>query len=250
MRSSCRSFDVGSRLMQADHQPIVSGNPRRLDSGNDYDRLQRFARIATGVSAVLAVTVAVQTVFLWSLFPLKQYIPQFVTFSDKREQVVTVDTRHISRETRDLLTEGLLRGYVQDRETINDIDGGVRYPRVQRFSTNEVYQIFRARMDPNFNPKSQITEYKNNGMVRNIYIEAVVPTSYREGIYAVDYYTEDLKDGELIARKAFTATVTVIFPPTEVRAEWASENPIGLAVARYDIRPRDIAGGKNKDAKK
>src|SRR5215211_5107469 len=91
--------------------PVVAGNPRRLDTGNDYDRLQRYARVVTGYSAMITVAFAALGGFTWSLFPLKEIVPQFVYFSDKREQIVTVDARNVSKETRDILTEKLLRQY-------------------------------------------------------------------------------------------------------------------------------------------
>ncbi|HVJ35206.1 MAG TPA: type IV secretion system protein [Terriglobia bacterium] len=221
-------------------RPVVSGNLRRLDTGNDYDRLQRYSRLVTGYAVMMTVGFTFLGGFTWSLFPLKQIVPQFVYFSDARDQVVSVDARHISRDTRDLLAENLIRAYVTDRETINNVDERVRYPRLQRFSAVNVFGSFRKLMDPS-SPNSPLKKYRDAGMTRETHIEAVTPTSYREGIYAVDFVVIDRKGPDEVARKTYTASVQVSYKPIETHPDIASENPIGLQVEAYSIRERDLS---------
>lgn len=226
--------------MRAALPPIVSGNPRPLDTGNDYDRLQRYSRLVTGYACLTTVAFLAMTGFCWSLFPLKQIVPQFVYFSDAKEQVVSVDARHISRDTRDLLTEKLIREYIVDREMINNVDEKVRYKRVQRFSAPDIFEKFHNQMDPT-SANSPLRKYREGGVTREIHIETVSPTSYTEGIYAVDYLTIDRKLDQEVARNSWRATVKVGFPPIETHPDIASENPIGLIVERYSLAGRDLS---------
>lgn len=226
--------------MRPQFQPTLSGNPRPLDSGNDYDRIQRYSRIVTGYACLITVAFVAQTGFTWSLFPLKEIVPQFVYFSDSRDQVVSVDARNVSRDTRDLIAEKLIREYVTDRETINQVDDRVRYPRVQRFSSATNFAAFRKQFDPK-NPDSPLRSYYDNGMSREIHIEIVTPTSYKEGIYAVDFVAIDRKGEMEVSRKLFTASLQVEYGQIKTKPEWASENPIGLTIGEYTIRNRDTS---------
>ncbi len=220
--------------------PVLSGNPRLLDTGNDYDRLQRYSRAVTGYAFAATLAFAAMTAFAMSMFPLKTIETKFVYFSDAREQVVSVDSRRISPDTRALIAEKLIRGYVVDRESINKVDDKLRYPRVDRFSSTMNFADFRKRMDPK-NPDSPLRSYYENNMTREIHIEVVTPTSYKEGIYAVDFVAIDRKGEQEVGRKILTAILQVKYQPIETRPEWAAENPIGLTVENYTIRVRDIS---------
>jgi len=226
--------------MEPQFKPILSGNPRPLDTGNDYDRMQRYSRVVTGYACLITVAFLAQTGFTWSLFPLKQIVPQFVYFSDSRDQVVSVDARNVSRDTRDLIAEKLIREYVIDRETIDKADAAIRYQRVDRFSSAINFAAFRKQFDPK-NPDSPLRAYYDNGMSREVHIEVVTPTSYKEGIYAVDYVAIDRQGEQEIARKTFTASIQVEYQPLKTKPEWASENPIGITIKEYTIRVRDLA---------
>lgn len=225
--------------MTTEAPAVVNGNPRRLDTGNDYDRLQRYARVVTGYSAMITVAFAALGGFTWSLFPLKEIVPQFVYFSDKREQIVTVDARNVSKETRDILTEKLLRQYVTERETINNIDEKVRYMRLARLSEGKVWGAFRQRMDPE-NKTSPLRTYREAGMTREVHVETVTPSAYAQGIYTVDFVAVDRKGGDEIKRQVLVATIQVGFQPLALTPETVEENPIGLTVHGYEIRSRDL----------
>jgi type IV secretory pathway component VirB8 len=78
-------------------------------------------------------------------------------------------------------------------------------------------------------------------MARETHIEAVTPTSYKEGIYAVDFVVIDRKGDTEVARKTLTASIQVSYAPIETNPELASENPIGMTISAYSIRVRDLS---------
>lgn len=219
--------------------PSVAGNPRQYDTGSEYTRLVALTRILSAYSILVTVAFLIAAATIWTLFPLKTIVPQFVYFSDKREQVVTVEPGNVSQNTADLIIKKQLEGYVVDRETINCIDEGDRYARLQRLSDTETFRAFKSMMDPNVNTQSPIKSYCQNNMAREIHVESVIPNNYAEGIYTVDFITTDRKVDNVLSRKERVATIQYTISKLETNGEHAAENPVGMTIIGYQTADRN-----------
>nr|WP_298689477.1 type IV secretion system protein [uncultured Dongia sp.] len=227
--------------------PRISGNLRQYDTGSAYNRVAAANRVLMSYSIIVTIAFVIAAATIWSLFPLKTIVPQFVYFSDKREQIVTVEPGRVSKDTADLLIEKQLKQLVQYRETINCIDEGDRYAWIQRVTDLQTFVAFKSMMDPNANAKSPIKSYCQNNMAREVYISAVYPNNYGAGIWTVDFVTTDRKVDEVIDRKDRIATIEFTISPLDTSPDRADENPIGMTVTGYQARDR--AAEQPTDAK-
>ena len=218
----------------------VAGNPIRHDNGNAYDRLAFMARLVTGYAAVVTVAFVALAGFTISLFPLKEIRPQFVMWSDKREQVVTVEAGTVSRETRDIIAEKLLRQYVLARETINHVDEADRYTFVARLSARPVFEFFEGYMNPS-KSTSPLRAFAAAKMTRETHVTDVYPTIYGDGIYSVEYTAIDRRAHEEVGRAHWVATVQVEYQALRTKNEFVTDNPIGLTVTGFEIRQREMS---------
>jgi type IV secretory pathway component VirB8 len=218
--------------------PTTTGNPREYDTGSEYQRLSRLTRILAAYAVLITIAFLIEAVMIWTLFPLKTIVPQFVYFSDKTEQIVTVEPGQVSRDTADLIVEKQLRQVVQFRETINCIDESDRYAWLQRVSDADSFQAFRKMMDPQNNTESPIKSYCQNDMAREVYISSVYPNSYADNIWTVDFITTDRKVDQVIGRKERVATVAFKIGKLSTNPTHAAENPIGMTVIGYQARNR------------
>lgn len=218
--------------------PRVTGNPRQYDTGSEYTRLVALTRVLTAYSVMVTIAFVIAAATIWSLFPLKTIVPQFVYFLDKREQIVTVEPGKVTKTTADLIIEKQLRQLVQFRETINCIDEGDRYAWIQRVSDLKTFQAFQSMMDPNTSADSPIKSYCQNKMAREVYISGVYPNNYADGIWTVDFITTDRKVDTVIARTERIATIEFTITPLETNDEHADSNPIGMTVTGYQARNR------------
>jgi type IV secretory pathway component VirB8 len=192
--------------------------------------------------AIVGVSLAincVQSVTIMTLWPLYRVVPFFVTFSDKSDQVVTINPPKSNLSGLGVLVEKQVYEYTVSRHTISEDPeetigrwGG----RVRSLSSPEVYQAFLNETKPIYD------DLKERRFTRSISIKSVIQPS--PGFYRVEFEAIDRRVGTGLTdggetRTTFINEMRVTTQPRAVRYEDRFLNPIGFTVVSYAVRPKE-----------
>jgi len=194
--------------------------------------ISRLAITALGVSMAIN---AVQAIAILQMFPLYRVVPYFVTFSDKAEQVVTIDAPKANLTNLAILNEASAKTYVMARHTIS-ADPYETYQRwqgiVHTMSAPQVYSAFLQETKPIYN---DLTQKKFTRSTRIISI-----TQPSEGFYRIEFEATDRRLGQGLTdsgedRRTFVADLRFVNAPQTIRSEDRYINPIGFTVVTYSV---------------
>lgn len=220
--------------------PVSVGNPLDYRDGSRLRQLMRYSRMVTiyaGSITFFAIGLAIAFV---GLFPLKTVEVKYVYFDDVANQIVTVWPGQIDKSTRDIFTENTLRQYVQYRETIDYVTEADRYAWVQLHTDEAAFAAWRNQNSPQ-NPNSPLRKYHTAGLTREIFVTSVAPTEYSRGIYQVEFTAIDRAGSEERRRTSWNAIVQVGYRAYRDDENRSADNPLGITVYSYNIRPRTLA---------
>ncbi|MFC3230379.1 VirB8/TrbF family protein [Marinibaculum pumilum] len=219
----------------------VRGNRVRSQDEAYVRRLERLVKASWALAGLgVGLAGSMGTVVL-GLFPLKSTEHVLVQFDQPSAQLVRLIPERIDRRTEELLTEDVLRRYVDDRETINLVDENLRYGWVQAHSTDRVYAEFRDRMTTS-NADSPLNEFAEKKLVREVHILSAGPVPGSSGTWQVEFTTIDRRDKTAVQRGEWVATMRVYRTAIEGVADRIRLNPLGLRVAGYAVRKRSLGG--------
>lgn len=183
--------------------------------------------LAAGIIAMGAAIVG--------LTPLKESVPVFVRVATTDDRVLHFEPVRASASTREVITEGLLRSYVLDRETIDLGTEPERFGRMAYLSSPAVARAFRERMTT-ANPESPYLRYYENNMTRSVSIHRV--TEFAGNVWQVEFTTIDYEREREASRRSWIATIHIEFVETQIRYEDRFLNPWGMQVTQYRVGER------------
>ena len=179
-----------------------------------------------------------QAIAILQLFPLYRVVPFFVTFSDKADQVVTIDAPKANLTNLAILNEANVRTYITARHTIS-ADPYETYQRwqgvVHTMSAPTVYSSFLEETKPIYN---DLTQKKFTRGIRVLSITQPSP-----GFYRVEFEATDRRLGQGLTdsgedRRTFVADLRYVNAPQTIRYEDRYLNPIGFTVINYSVAPK------------
>lgn len=195
----------------------------------------RLAIVVLGISLCLNALLAIAVL---QMFPLYRVVPFFVTFSDKADQVVTIDAPKANLTNLAILNEANVRTYVTARHTIS-ADPYETYHRwqgvVHTMSAPAVYSAFLEETKPIYN---DLTQKKFTRAIRVLSITQPSP-----GFYRVEFEATDRRLGQGLTdsgedRRTFVADMRFVNAPQTVRNEDRFLNPVGFTVINYSVAPK------------
>lgn len=186
----------------------------------------------------------ITTIALSALWPLKEKHYVFLKFSDKREQVVTVLPMYEESEGMELHQEGIVREYVNKRESIDLHTDGDRWASLYLFHDEEIETDFSdfVRAD---NPKSPLHQFREQNMMRKIIILSsrnLAPTA--PDVYQVEWVAEDcstLHDDnyKVLSRQEYVSTITIELQEQNKTLDDRLINPFGVTVINYTVAKKN-----------
>lgn len=172
---------------------------------------------------------------LFMVLPLKEVQPMLVTFYPQSNQVVKIEPFEAETPGFAVMTEKMIREYVQFREEILN-DNKVMQERyneyISRRTTQGEYRNFvetgRARFE----------EFRARRFTRYVDVTAVTPQG-KTNTFVVEYETvdKDYMDNE-VERTTWLATISISFVPQEVTYKDRFLNPLGFTVTSYSTRQK------------
>jgi len=176
--------------------------------------------------------------------PLKEVRPFLVQFTEKSQVVGTIRPIDRRMEGFDLLTEALVRKYVEQRETVPRSHEDDNQPLRSQWgsgsfidlaSTPKVYQRFAD------NTLSLVPDIRESGRSRRIEITSVqVEREYRE--YDVSFTAYNVgRDGQVVSQNKYRVGLTVKYKPKkDMSRSKALVNPTGFTVTSYNRVQKDL----------
>jgi type IV secretory pathway component VirB8 len=199
---------------------------------------QKTAVLAIAVMGISLAINAVLSVVILEMFPLYRVVPMFVTFSDKSDQVVTIDPPRANLTSLDILTEADVRQYILQRHTVSDDPqetinrwGG----KVRVMSSQQVYNDFLTETKPIYESLSE------KRFTRSITIHSLSRT--QPGYYHAEIETTDHRLGSGLTdsgeeHREFNIDLRVVNQQQAVRYDDRFLNPLGFTVINYAIAPK------------
>lgn len=196
------------------------------------------SKIATLAIMVMGISLsinAIQAVVIMEMFPLYRVVPMFVTFSDKSDQVVTINPPKANLRSLDILTEYNVKEYIvlrhsisdDPQETINRWGGKIRI-----MSSQDVYNDFLLETKPIYETLQE------KRFTRTIVIHELSQTSpgfWQAEIEATDRHLgSGLTDGGE-EHKFYTIQLRAANLTQAVRNQDRFLNPLGFTVLDYSI---------------
>jgi type IV secretory pathway component VirB8 len=198
-----------------------------------YLRLLYVNRILIGVAITTTFLMLLTVGVAVSLLPLKTVETRYVEFQTGGNNFVSIADANSDLSANDALISMLLRKYVVDRETINQIDEKERYQAVYAMSTEETATEFKK-----FYGGDNALIYKE-GFRRKIVLGPT--TRLAKNIVVIDFQTTDTnvqKPEQAPVTKEWQATIKYGFAAQQVKEDQKELNPIGIFVMNYQPSPR------------
>lgn len=207
-----------------------------FDTGQAYRSAWFLSRLfAFCLSLSLLLNIILGSLMI-SLFPLKKIQPVFLTLHPKGDQVVRIEPFLKNVDSKDLVTEALLRRYIQLRETLDFQTEELRWRELSFFHSQEVGGVFERLMNPDKNKDSPYTKRLQSSMKRGVRITSVLKLS--DVLWQVEWESDETKDLEVKETHLWTSTFTLEYAPQTVRSQDALINPNGLLILDYFISER------------
>lgn len=231
-------------------EPATSATPKDLlgsypakndDIKNERLRIYRNVRVEHIIIGSLLVVCLIQASVIMNLLPLYRVVPFFVTFSDKAEQVVSIQPPSGRHSSIEILTEANVRDYVRLRNTISQ-DDAINLARwggkVEMMSSQPIYEAFLADIKP-------VYELAKAGkFTRSVTIDSIIRAP--EGYYRVDFTAYDRTIGAGLtdtaeATSSWTVELRAVNRPANVVYANRFQNPLGFEVISYTATPRRVS---------
>ena len=232
----------GDATLSLEDATVTSTNPE-YDDKRYVRRMEVLARLAIGSFGLMTAANLGLVTLIIVMLPTVRVETQFVRFDDRAAQIVRLEPGEISRSTRDQMTEDLLAQYVVSRETIDFTTTPNRFEFIRATSSEPQRRMMMRSWDDN-DPRSPRRIFFEEGLTRDIHIEAVTPVSAGEA-YTIDYVAIDRQESLEVRRSYWSAVVHISYRPLQTTALQTPSpltfNPIGMVVERYDVRARTLA---------
>lgn len=206
-----------------------------FDSGSESRRLAWALRAVTLVAAINGLAAAAAVFGLVSLLPLKTVEPMLLTVDRAENAIVRVSPFTKGAEGFRLMTEALVRRYVDVAHTVQ-LDPKAMQRRwggdLYRMSGQEVFEDLREAFAA---PAQKLLDRK---ISRGVEIEGDPRLLDEQGgqlYYQVTFRTIDSRLMKTVSTRRWIASLVVAFLPDEVAYEDRYINPLGFRVIRYSI---------------
>jgi type IV secretion system protein VirB8 len=227
----------------ADDHPLDHDEPGAYLANHDTPQTEKrhthaINKVAIAVAGISLALNCVMAVAITQLLPLYKVVPLFVTFSDKAEQVVSIQPPNASMNSLEILTDANVRDYVLGRHTISDDPqetisrwGG----KIHVMSTPQVYDAFLKETQPIY---TSMKEHNFTRSIRIISVLKIVP-----GLYRVEWEATDRRIGAGLAdggedKHLYVSELRIANLPISVRYEDRFLNPLGFTVTNYSAAPK------------
>jgi type IV secretion system protein VirB8 len=168
-----------------------------------------------------------------SLSPLVRIQPMLLTVKNKSEQIVRVEPFERGTRGFEVMTETLVREYVETRNAIVENEEEMRFRwggagLIAHRSTPEEYLRFAKAME------SIYEELLDRKVTRAVDVKSV--SKIADGYWQAEFVTTDYDElDEKILETRWVASMTVSYLPREVSWEDRYMNPLGFTVTAYSM---------------
>lgn len=184
------------------------------------------------VIMVLCATIAIESLVIVSMFPLKEKIPIIIEFQSGGNNFVMLEKASGKIQGNMALVARFLRMYVKNRETVDKITERFRYPNVHAYSSSKVAKNFQMI----YGNKETGLFYKK-GFKRDIIIRR--DSVITKGVHQVEFESYDSYNWKKEEKKnEWVAIIEYEFYDQKVSYDERLINPIGLIVTEYTLSRR------------
>lgn len=208
-----------------------------FDTGHAYRTANWLTYYAVAAAVVLAFACLGLVGVIIALQPLKTVQPYLVTFSNKSEQVATIEPLHISKKENEVYIGNMCAEYVRLREVIDLQSELKRYDQCLMLSEDAVGQAFK-QLYRHENPDSPLEKFRKESVTRSVLVNSVASLAPSlPNVWQVTWSTLDEQAGKTIGEGVWVSTLTIGFK-TEVKEAEMGVNPFGFQVKSYSITKR------------
>ena len=215
----------------------------RYDTHSENRRLLWVLRTVAVVAVFLGMVVLAQGLAIFALLPLKETVPVLLVTSDKDDQIVRVAPFERGTPGFALMSEFLVRQYVEIAHTVVPSHEAMRERWGRHMHSLSSDAVFRD-MQRNFAEPSQ--RLVDAGHARGVEIHGDPRLFDRQGaalFYQVSFDTIDTHGTQELARLGWVATLRVEYLPRQFSAADRYINPLGFVVTAYTVARAGVRGG-------
>lgn len=238
LKNNSGNDDIKTSKNNLDFRGVFNFRP--LDNGNIVRKEEYLLRLSSLINIGLLAIVILLCIIIKTILPLQKIEPVFLSTTNADNQVYWVEPLDKKEKAFRLITESLIRQYIEARESIDLQTEEERFGYVRWLSNFNVKEEFNSDFDKDKKENEAIKRAKLFKLSKGVNVVVVDFLSDTQLQADFEIYEYKRSTGEIVSKKEARATIKIIYEPEKVEAKNRFMNPLGLRVVDYSLAIKTI----------